>query len=262
MADYALAQHGDPATERERLRQISDYQDLPTIRRLEEIGVGTGWRCLDVGAGAGSIAAWLGSHVGPTGHVLATDLEIDALGAVAAGNVEVRRHDVRTEPLPAAAFDLVHARLLLIHLPERIAVLDAMVTAARPGGWVVVGDLDFHTVRPVRPTPEMDRVIAAFDPVVRAAGWDPGTGARLTAMFEESGLRDVEAESWQSYQRGGAVMPTILRMTYRRLRPVLLAGGRITEAELDEVDEWLADPANSLYGPTVWTAFGRRRVDP
>lgn len=256
MAEYTLAQRFDPDAEQARLARIHAYQDPPTINRLVELGVTTGWQCLDVGAGGGSIAVWLSDRVGPTGRVLATDLETDALHAATRGSVDVQRHDVRTEALPAAAFDLVHARLLLTHLPERVDVLRNIVNAARPGAWVLIGDIDFSAVR--APSPLLERVFAAFDAAVRGAGWDPALGPRLPAMLDDAGLVAVEAENSQVLQRGGAAVPAILAMTYRRLRPLLLAGGRITEPELDEADGWLADPANTVLGPRIWAAWGRR----
>lgn len=258
VSEYTLSQRTDPDVERRRLAAIHGYQDPPTFRRLDALGVAPGWHCLDVGAGGGSIAAWLGRRVGATGRVLATDLEIDALRAAAGAGVEVVRHDVRSEPLPAAAFDLVHARLLLTHLPERDAVLARLVEAARPGGWVLIGDIDFDTVAPATAAPALERVLAAFDAAVRGAGWDPELGPKLPAMLDAAGLRSVEAESFRTLDRGGGPVPTILTMTYRRLLPLMLAGGTVTAQDVEDAIAWLADPANALFGPTIWAAWGRR----
>lgn len=256
MAEYTLAQRSDPGAEPARLARIHAYQDPPTINRLTALGVTSGWHCLDVGAGGGSIAKWLSDRVGPTGYVLATDLETDALTATTGDAVAVQRHDVRTEPLPAAAFDLVHARLLLTHLPERAAVLRNIAGAARPGALVLIGDIDFSTVRAASPL--MEGVFAAFDTAVRRAGWEPALGPQLPAMLDDAGLLAIEAENSQVLQRGGDAVPSILAMTYRRLRPLLLEAGPVTEAELDAADRWLADPANAVLGPTIWAAWGRR----
>ena len=62
--------------ERERLQNFQELLDPGTIRHLETIGVAPGWRCLEVGGGAGSITSWLCERVGPAGHVTATDLEV------------------------------------------------------------------------------------------------------------------------------------------------------------------------------------------
>jgi len=101
-----------------------------------------------------------------------------------------------------------------------------MIHAARPGGWVLIGDIDFSTVRTARPAPVMDRMLVAFDTAVRAAGWDPALG-HSSRDARSRGLSGVEAENSQAHQRGGGPVPSILTMTYRRLRPLLLAGGMI-----------------------------------
>jgi SAM-dependent methyltransferase len=258
MSRYTLAQGAAPAAESERLALIQRYQDPPTFRYLEALGVAQGWRCLDVGAGAGSVTTWLAERVGPTGSVLATDLELELLERVEHDNVEVRRHDVLTDPLPAGAFDLVHTRLVLTHLPARDDALRRMVAATRPGGGVMVGEIDFTTLALAEPSDVLERTIGGFDRAVREAGWDPGLGPRLPAMLERRGLKGVEGEAWQSYHRGGSASPAILAMTYERLRSLLLASGRVTERDLDEVKDLLASRELALLGPTLWTAWGRR----
>jgi ubiquinone/menaquinone biosynthesis C-methylase UbiE len=95
--------------------------------------VAEGWHCLEVGAGGGSIATWLCDRVGAAGHVVATDIDPRFLDAVGSPNLEVRRHDIASDPLPEAAFDLVHTRLVLVHLPEREAALRRIVRALKPG---------------------------------------------------------------------------------------------------------------------------------
>lgn len=259
MADYVLKQSDDLVRERERLTRIQALQDPPTERFLEATGVAEGWSCLDAGAGAGSITAWLARRVGPTGSVLATDLDVGLLREQESGHVTVSRHDIRHDPLPRGSFDLAHARLLLLHLPERDAVLQKLIESVREEGWVVVGDIDFSTVRISSPMPLFERTTQAFDQAVRGAGWDPSLGPRLPEMFDHHGLRGVEAESWQVYQEGGSAAPTLLAMTYRRLRPLLLATGKLTETDLDELQALLADPSIALFGPTIWTIRGQVR---
>src|SRR5215467_8947307 len=129
---------------RARLDAVEEFLDPGTIALLERRGVGAGWTCLELGAGGGSIARWLASRVGATGRVLATDLDTRHLVDVAElANVEVRRHDIVAETLPEAAFDLVHARLVLEHLRERDEVLRKLVRALKRGGWLLVESVDY-----------------------------------------------------------------------------------------------------------------------
>src|SRR5262245_7484517 len=97
-----LFTHEDKA-ERERLAAIEAGLDPFTRECLEQIGVGAGWRCLEVGAGGGSIAEWLGRRVGPQGRVVATDLQTKFLEALDAPNLEVRQHDVTKDRLETGA---------------------------------------------------------------------------------------------------------------------------------------------------------------
>jgi ubiquinone/menaquinone biosynthesis C-methylase UbiE len=86
----------------DRFDALSTLFDRDSIRYLEDRGVGPGWKCLEVGGGGGSIAAWLAARVGPTGHVLVTDLDPRFLSSSRLSNLEVRRHNIVTDPLPDA----------------------------------------------------------------------------------------------------------------------------------------------------------------
>ena len=109
--------------------------DPSTIRYLTGVGVTDGWVCWEIGAGGGSIARWLAERVGPTGSVLATDIDPRFIPASQLGQLEVVRHDVTTDAIPAARYDLIHARLVLSHLPQRLDVLVRFVTSAA-AGWL------------------------------------------------------------------------------------------------------------------------------
>jgi SAM-dependent methyltransferase len=127
---------------RERLGLLEDTFDVGTIRHLGDLGGSEGWHCLEVGEGGGSIAAWLCRRVGTTGRVLATDLDTRFLDDLEFPHLEVRRHDILAEDLPQAAFELVHTRALLCHLPQREQALSRMVAAVRPRGWILVEEPD------------------------------------------------------------------------------------------------------------------------
>jgi ubiquinone/menaquinone biosynthesis C-methylase UbiE len=87
MSRYLLAQAPAPEAERQRLALLQEYYDPRTIARLENLGVAAGWRCIDVGAGGGSIAQRLAERVGPTGSVLAVDLDLRLLEPLATAMV-------------------------------------------------------------------------------------------------------------------------------------------------------------------------------
>jgi SAM-dependent methyltransferase len=256
MAEYTLAQAGDPTTERQRLALLETCYDRRTIARLQRLGIAPGWRCLDVGAGGGSISRWLAERVGSSGSVVAIDLDLRLLEPLATPTLSVRRVDIRREELPEGA-DLVHARFLLEHLPECETVLRRMIRALRPGGWLVITDADYRTVRLSEPDAAFDRVASSFGAAIRAAGWDTQLGPSLASLFENAGLVDVSAESCQDYGRGGA-HAVLFAATCRRLRDVLTQHGA-SAADVDRIETRLASSTVGFFSPTSWTAWGRRK---
>src|SRR5512144_588387 len=96
--------------ELERLRMIEQVFDPASRKRLLGTGLQAGWRCLEVGPGAGSIMTWMGEAVGPTGQVLAVDLDPKFLSEAERQNISVARADIRPAQLPEQSFNLVHAR--------------------------------------------------------------------------------------------------------------------------------------------------------
>jgi len=115
-----------------RFASLEACYDPVTIRQLGQVGVSPGWSCLEVGGGGGSIARWLAERVGPSGRVVVTDIDARWLD-FKHPNIELREHNIATDELEWGAFDLVHERLVLIHLPERERALRRMIDALSPG---------------------------------------------------------------------------------------------------------------------------------
>ena len=242
-----------------RLHASSDLWDPFTLRRLDEIGVGEGWRCLEIGAGAGSVAAWLVGRVGASGSVVATDIETRWLHSIDATNLEVRHHNVVDDPL-ADGYDLIHARLVLEHLPQHEVVAGKLASALRPGGWLVVEDYDLRTIAVTDPPHrEWTLTSAAVEQAMSAAGVDPHFGSRLLRLLRSVGLTDVGAEG--SLRLASIPeLATIFRPVLERLRQPLLASGALTveqlEAALGLYDD--IDRPHAAYTPILVSARGRR----
>src|SRR5205807_2481037 len=117
-----------------RFGALSAMFDTGTIRHLEERGVARGWQCWEVGGGGGSIATWLARRVGLAGRVLATDIDPRFLETLKVPTLEVRRHDIVSDPLPEETFDLIHARLVLVHLPPGQPGFPSLLAVLGPGG--------------------------------------------------------------------------------------------------------------------------------
>ena len=114
----------------------------PVSKRHLEPHVVPGAHCLEVGGGSGSIALWMSERVGERGRVVVTDINTRFLDGIAGPNIEVRQHDIVSDPLEEAAFDVAHTRLVLLHIPERKRALERMIAAVKPGGWLVLEEFD------------------------------------------------------------------------------------------------------------------------
>jgi ubiquinone/menaquinone biosynthesis C-methylase UbiE len=126
---------------RQRLQFLEQACDPLTQQRLDRVGVGAGWHCMEVGAGGGSVVRMLCDRVGPEGSVLAVDLEPSLLADLERPNLEVRKLDVVVDELPEASFDLVHTRAVLMHIAQRDEVLPKLVRTLRPGGILLLEEM-------------------------------------------------------------------------------------------------------------------------
>lgn len=160
---YLLA---DPAAARNAA--LAELFDPGTFRQLAATGIGPGRRCWEVGAGGATVPEWLAEQVGPDGLVVATDLDTSGLPA-ARSNLCVLRHDIGAEPPPETGLDLVHARLVLTHVPQRAAALAGMVAAVRPGGWAA----GWWSRTPIRACSRC----SARTSTARHRSWRTGSGA-------------------------------------------------------------------------------------
>jgi SAM-dependent methyltransferase len=252
--------------ERDRLRALEELFDPASCRRLRDLGVRQGWRCLEVGCGAGGVALWLSDRVGSGGQVVATDLDPRFVERHGRANLDLRTHNLLTDALEEGAFDLVHARAVLEHIPERRHGLARMVSAVRPGGWLVAEDVDFGDVmaatlpRYVHP-PEhaalYERVLRGVEKLFAVIGADASFGSRLPTALLEAGLEDVGAEVHAPFVRGGAERD-FASLTIQHLRPQLVGAGLLSE---DEVEQFLTLTAQPRFGYAplfMVTAWGRR----
>lgn len=257
MTEYVLSQRGAGDVEPARLRLLEEFYDPLTVSQLGAIGVTEGWRCLDVGAGGGSVTRMLAERGGSTGSVLAVDLDTSLLEELASDRVEVRRHDLLSGQLPQAAFDLVHARLLLMFLSPRLGALQRLVSAVRPGGWLASIAPDFTKVGVSPASRVWQRVWSYFLDAALAGGWDPGYGAHLGGGLRAAGLVDVHADYVGGCHPGGSLASRLLSLTVERLRDRMILLGA-EDGEIDEARRLLEDPSTTYISPTSCVARGRR----
>jgi SAM-dependent methyltransferase len=241
--------------EHERLAAMERLWDPGTRAVLESLGIAPGWHCLEIGAGAGSIARWMAERVAPDGDVLATDISTLHLDGVDEPNLEVRRHDILNDPLPELCFDVVHARLVIEHLGHRS--LERAASAVRPGGWLVLEDYDWGAALT---HPDHDRMRGVMDGVTRfmsRAGYDAHYGRRLVPELERAGLEEVGSAGRMRVYRGASEATTFLRLSFESMGPGLLASGELPGEELEWVLAALDDP-DKVFVTAIIAAWGRK----
>jgi SAM-dependent methyltransferase len=264
MTTYAFDQAWQ--RERDRLAALEALYDDASRRLLDDLGLRAGWRCLEVGCGAGGMAHWLADRVGETGQVLATDLDTRFLDGHGRANLEVRTHDIVSDPLDEASFDVIHARAVVEHLADREQVVKHLAAALRPGGWLLLEEVDFggatagmlaeYVGAPEPQRAAMERIYRAIAGVFTAIGADPSYGRRLVSALTDAGLARVAAELHAPVVSGGNEGWT--RGSIEQLAERIVASG---EATADDVEWFLAASAKPDFHylpPLMVSAWGQR----
>ncbi|MFF8407667.1 class I SAM-dependent methyltransferase [Streptomyces sp. NPDC015684] len=221
-----------------RFDAFADLFDPTTFRHIDGLGIRPGWRCWEVGAGGSSVVSWLAERVGPTGTVVATDIDTSRLADVARPPVDVRVHDVGAEEPPGDGFDLVHARLVLVHVPDRERALRSMIQALRPGGRLLIEDAD-PALQPLICPDEhgpaqrlANRLRQGFRKLLAERGADLAYGRKLPRLLREAGLREVEADAY--FPVAFPACTSLEAATVCQIRDRLLAAGLATDEEIDQ----------------------------
>lgn len=263
--DTYLLENSSPDAGR-RFDALSALFDEVTLRHVDRLGPQPGWRCWEVGAGGPGLPRALADRVGPDGHVLATDLDVEWMGAQLPATVRVRRHDVAVDEVPGAGFDLVHARLVLTHVPARAEALRRMVAALRPGGWLLVEDFDVE----LQPLACVDaggdleqlanRVRAGFVELLAERGVDMTYGRALPRLLRAAGLDGVAADAFAPVALpASAALETA---NVRQVGPALVARGRVDAPEIGVLLRALAAGRVDIATPPLVSAWGRRPPGP
>jgi SAM-dependent methyltransferase len=238
-----------------------------TERLLDQVGIGPGMHCLDLGCGGGDVTRLLAQRVGPSGRVLAIDQDASILAlarqeAEQGGwrQVQFQQGDA-TRLHDQATVDVVYARFLLTHLPNVDQVLAAMRQALRRSGVVVVEDIDFagHVCHP--PSRAVDRYVELYRAVVRRRGGDADVGPRLPGGFVAAGLAPVGVHLVQPVALEGE-SKLVAALTLQRIAGALSTEGLATPEEVQALVEELtalaADRQTLLSLPRIFQVWGRK----
>jgi SAM-dependent methyltransferase len=255
MTGYALPH--DLAGERQRLDLMSALLDPMEQVHIERLGVEPGWRCLEIGAGNGSISRILAGLVAPSGHVLATDIDVRFMADLKGEGLEARRLDVTTDAIEDEAYDFVVARAILHHLPERRKALERMLAAVKPGGVFLSVEPDMAPCAVAEPE-SMRAFWQAWLEWSAQSGIDYHVGRRIPGWLDSLGVEGVAGEGHTMHFNGGSDWAAYWTMTMRELAPALLNSGHMTQTMLDEFFSLYEDPHYWTSVITFTATSGRK----
>ena len=267
---YALGR--DPG-ESARLQRQSQELRPDSAALLDRVGLGPGQDAIDLGCGPRGILDLLAERVSPGGRV--AGLDADPVHVAMAreftaqrglGNVEIVAADARRTGLPPGSFDLVHARTLLVNVPEPVEVVAEMVRLAKPGGWVagLEPDVEFSLCYPAHRA--YTRIWELFRTAFSRHGADLLVGRRLAELYHHAGLRDIGVEARAAVYRAGDSRRMIGPDLVRSLHPAIVSLGLAGQEELDALDRavrvHLDDPFTLVIPHLSFLAWGRKPEAP
>ncbi|MCL6734585.1 class I SAM-dependent methyltransferase [Streptomyces neyagawaensis] len=232
------------------------YDDI-TMARLRALGVGPGWRCLDVGAGTGTVSRRLLEEA-RVASVLAVDRDVRFLGARTVPGLDVREADITAPDFVSGRFRLVHARFVLMHLPERDRLIPALADLVEPGGVLVLSDAVDLTGDRMPDTP-YSRVMRAMWQGLRATiGTDVSRVPSYPHLLREAGLGPVAAEIHVPPLLPGSPISRFWADTWERSRAAMLATGLVDDTAVDEAVRYLGSEECAALSAGMLTAWGRK----
>lgn len=235
--------------ERRRLQLIEAALDHQSIDRLKRTGIQAGWRCLELGAGAGSIMNWMGSVVTRSGTVVAVDKNTNHIQEPEDPPIRIVEDDFLNVSFDEK-LDLAHCRYVLIHNREGDTILRALGNLLKPGGYLVVEEPDFTSAQRLNAgsSTAQQRVNNAICRMFRQLHLDPGYGLSLPEKVAQQGLEILHVESSLHLDRGGSPMGQMMAESTDALREKYIATG---EADAADIDEYIANSTNDEF----WTVF-------
>jgi SAM-dependent methyltransferase len=262
MAQYILERSWEPELRRLELQEHT--LDPLTFDHLGRVGVREGWRCLEVGAGAGSVVRWLSDRVRASGRVVAIDLDTKLIDHLSGPTVEVRQEDLMSADL-SEGFDLVHCRLVLGHLQNKEEALRKIHKAVRPGGWLLAEESDslWALVEDPPNWPPAGETRAklakALARLWREIGFDAWWGRNLLARFCEMGLEHIGGEVRSPLLDSGSSELALIMMA--RFRDQMIERGYITEEDYAAYEENARDPEWKTFLWFLTSVWGQKPIE-
>ncbi|MFD3944691.1 class I SAM-dependent methyltransferase [Streptomyces sp. NPDC058579] len=232
------------------------YDDI-TMARLRALGAGPGWHCLDVGAGTGTVSRRLLEEAGVE-SVLAVDRDVRFLRARPAPGLDVREVDVTAPDFAPGRFRLVHARFVLMHLPEHERLIGRLAELVAPGGVLVLSDAIDLTSDRTPDTPYTEVMRAMWRGLRDTIGTDISWVPSYPQLLSGAGLVPVAAEIHVPPLEPGSPISRFWADTWERSRTAMRATGLVDDASVDTAIRYVDSEECASLSAGMLTAWGRK----
>ena len=265
MSEYTFDNSYVQETER-RFRSLQLIHDPKSRSIAESLGLGVGWKCLEIGGGGGSFASWLSEKVAETGKVVVTDLDPRFLKENLKGkkNLTVLENDITKDQMPEGGpFDLIHARLVFQHVHEPDSALKKVISSLKKGGWLFIedyysssqGEIIFGDEDTKKKFRKLRKVLLE---IFRRHGLDDELAQRLPPLFREFGLKNVGGEINASMWAGGSTGCELWKANFDQIRKQVIDSGLMQESRFDEYVKIFETPGWGFSSPRMVSTWGSR----
>jgi len=218
-----------------RLQKIEVICDRVSRSQILATNITTGWQCLEIGAGAGSMMRWMAEIVGMSGKVMAVDLDTRFIKDTQLANVEVIEADIHQLVIDKL-FDLVHIRNVLIH-QTNTSLLTKIQELLKPGGWLVIAESDFSAARFIAGTQAQREAVTRVNNAIRQMftnqGKDYALGIKLPSLLQQQGFQNLQINNHVPIVKGNSDIATMMKLSASQLAARYIETGKATEADIE-----------------------------
>jgi ubiquinone/menaquinone biosynthesis C-methylase UbiE len=236
---------------------------------LDRLNIRPGSRAIDLGCGPCGILDLLSERVGPEGTIVGVERseQFVAMARKFAaehrlGNVEILQGDAKATGLPRESFDVAHARLVMVNVPEPERLIEEMVALVKPGGVVASHEADYlpHLCDP--PSPAWDRLFAIYEAYSRQNGIDLFVGRKTYRLLRNAGVVDVQVNPIIHVYPHGHNRRTIFWDFLQNVRDSVVTQGFVSASELADLmadlRHHLDDPGTLVVSHLFFQVWGRK----
>ncbi len=248
-----------------RLNVLADAMHEYSLALLQKTGLQEGQSFLDNGCGGGHVAMMAARIVGKYGKVVGLDFDETIIELAKADQDKEALSNIDFKVCNAydlneySVFDMAYARFLLSHLEHPLTALQKMKQAVKPGGTVIIEDIQFsgHFSYPVNPA--FNEYVELYQQAVQIRGGNAEIGPLLIALFKQASFKAIEFDMVQpAFTEGGGKWMAYL--TLDKIKHTFIKQQLISREALNillkELKEFTEDPNSIISMPRIFRVWG------